>query len=169
MPSQFYHIESVRRYRVPRVSIRLIHQVDYLQSVGPTQESMFNVSAILMFPLSDAVIIDQWSAVAVRLPVLTDLRYRTSFRGRLAPTGSPNGVSTRFKSGLLGAHVQLNEGDILTHSGCRYATVFRVMCDGEPSWCIVHLWRPLAYYVFITLKLTSCHLLLYVIYMCQNH
>jgi len=31
-----------------------------------------------------------------------------------------------------------------------------------------HTWRPLVYYALINIKLTLCHLLLYVVYMCQK-
>jgi len=47
-------------------------------------------------------------------PASTDQRCQTSYRGRLAPAWPPMAWSTRFKSELLGAHVWLNTGDILT-------------------------------------------------------
>jgi len=67
----------------------------------------------------------------------------------------------------LEAHVRLNAGDILTQQ-LDYAIEINAMCNGAPSCCRVHSWRPLASYAFIKMKLASRHLLLYVVYMCQK-
>jgi len=108
---------------------------------------------------------DQSSATVVRvtpaqLPASNDQRYQTSCCGKLSPAGSPNVYSPNLN---LRCWEHMSGSMHATFSHHRYT-----MCNDTPSCCRVHSWRPLAYYAFFKIKLASCHLLLYVVYMCQK-
>jgi len=86
---------------------------------------VFNVTAILIhdtlqttFPLSlsDAVINEvPWQCASLKHDRLLQLINSVKLLAVVdALLHSPKWVFTRFKSGMLGAHVRLNEGDILT-------------------------------------------------------
>ena len=135
---------------------------------------VFNVSAILIhdilqttFPLSDAAVINEALAyesfqhdrllqliISVKLPVVVDSLMQ-----------GPNGVSTRFKSRLLGAHVVnewLKELNATLTAGTRLSFAHCAMVHRPAAECRVHLRRRLASYAFIKIKLASYNLLLYV-------
>ena len=112
---------------------------------------------------------DQWSAVAVHA---TPARYLACFiwsMWRRRWCRSPKWRNPPdLNPGCWGACYDA-QWRRHAQSRRRYAKVFRVMCYGAPSCYRVHSWHPLASYAFIKIKLASCHLLLYVVYiMCQK-
>ena len=100
-------------------------------------------------------------ATPARSPDSTDQRYAGTELDTVVDSfmQGPNGASTQFKSGLLGAHVH-DEGDILTP---QFVSVFRAMCNGAPSCCRVHSSVLHFYYDKIGI-MPSCHLFLHVLY-----
>ena len=52
--------------------------------------------------------------------------------------------------------------------GCRRSVRTTANVAGVEELIVAMVWRPLACYAFIKIKLASCHLLLYVVYTCQK-